>query len=433
MKTLRFAIPWLLAALALVGCSGDTHETFKTVPLDRCAESQNDCDDPTGRVTCDPLDGVCKCGGRGGLVCEPGTICHLDQNTPTCISENCNNVACAPFEACDAIDGTCKCNGVVCDEGSTCLADGCSETNPCAGVVCGDNQVCDPADRICKCGTGICSMGETCRLDSRGVGFCVGANCVGKNCAEGTVCNPADGLCHCGSADGDVCTTGQTCKLDGGAAVCDGLNICESKVCTGSTTCSPLDGKCRCGGYDATAPICAEDQTCDPTQNPPRCAGGDICADVTCPEFTNLTCDGESGECTCGGYQGVACRDGEGCIDADGVPTCVTRCDPNAPNVVVTVCGSGGSGGRRGCYLSPSDGFAYCASAGNVDENGTCRKTTDCRDDHHCVLDGDYGHCRRYCDVNVTNDCNSSSRSCVGIGGPKTNLPNLGVCLVVST
>ena len=433
MNKLRNAIPGLLFALALAGCSDGSGTLKKEVPADLCVEYEVTCDDPS--LACDPADGVCKCGGHGGVVCGPGTVCHLDQNlnppAGTCVSERCDGVACAPHEACDAADGLCKCRGEVCGEGSTCLADGCSDVDPCAGITCADNMVCDPADRTCKCGGATCSVGESCRLDDQGQGFCVGRNCVGKNCPDGTACNPVDGLCHCGSADGDICTAGQACVDEGGESVCVGHDICEGVVCPGNATCSPLDGKCRCGGFDATAPVCGFDQTCDTTQNPPRCVGGDACRDVVCDERTNLTCDGETGECRCGGTGGVLCSAGQGCVDITGAPSCVTLCDPNAAEVLIKVCGYSQEK-PTGCYLSPADGFAFCAPAGPQGDGARCDAPTDCASDHHCVMGpGGNGVCRRFCDTKVPGDCYLSDRSCVPLAGRPANMPNLGVCMVV--
>ena len=439
MNTLRIAFPGLLAALALAGCSGGTTETKKTVAADLCVELGVVCNDPSGKVACDPADGLCKCGGHGGVVCGPGSVCDLDLNvappSATCVSELCAGVTCNTFESCDAADGVCKCGGERCAAGATCLADGCSDEDPCAGVVCGDNQVCDPADRACKCGGSTCSVGESCRLDDTGVGYCVGRNCVGKNCADGTVCNPVDGLCHCGTAEGDICTAGQACETTAGESVCVGQDICEGVVCPGNATCSPLDGKCRCGGFDATAPVCAADQTCDLSQDPPRCVGGDACATVTCAPGSNLSCDGETGECRCGGTGGLACAAEQGCVDSGGAPACVTRCDPNTTNVSVAVCGQVVGGALKGCYLSPADGLAYCADAGKQGEGADCQSPTECAADHHCVqsgADAKSGVCRRYCDVTVPGDCFQADRSCVPLAGRPAGLPNLGVCMVVT-
>lgn len=432
MDKLRIAIPGLLAALALQGCSDGTTETRKTIAADLCAQAGTTCDATAG-LACDPVDGLCKCGGHGGPVCPSNTVCHLDDDTtpptPTCVSTACDAVTCDLHEACDAADGLCKCHGESCGPGRTCLADGCADADPCAGVTCGPHETCDPANRICTCGGSTCSVGQTCAPDEAGVGHCVGRLCVGKNCGEGSVCNPADGLCHCGGAGGDACTVGQTCAPDSGT--CIEHDACDDVVCTGNTTCSPMDGKCRCGGFDATAPICAPDQTCDLAQSPPRCVGGDACADIVCAPNTNLSCDGETGTCKCGGTGGVACAPAEGCVDSGGEPTCVTLCDPNAPNVSTAVCGQT-PGNLRGCYLSPADGIAYCTRPGTAADGDDCRSPTDCAADHHCVVTPSGGTCRRYCDTTVPNDCYLADRSCVPLANRPAGLPNLGVCMVVT-
>ena len=73
----------LLAAAAGFGigllassCGGGTK--------DQCVVRNIVCDTP---LRCDPADGVCKCGGRGGLVCPQGFKCDPVANT--CAATRC--------------------------------------------------------------------------------------------------------------------------------------------------------------------------------------------------------------------------------------------------------------------------------------------------------------------------------------------------------
>lgn len=143
-----------------------------------------------GGSTCDPVDGLCRCGGAGpehpvcgedqtcldgecvgGLLCEPGGM-------PT---------TCSPELSCDPTDGVCKCggkNGDVCEEGEACTVVGGSHR--CAATC----TLLDPD---------ACPRGEGCYFDAaqiHGEAFCAEAGAVpldGK-CEGPTECAP--GL-HC--------------------------------------------------------------------------------------------------------------------------------------------------------------------------------------------------------------------------------------------
>jgi hypothetical protein len=439
MSKLRYLLPGLVAALALIGCGETKTVTDEPASADLCVLRQIDCHDPTGQISCDPVDGVCKCGGqwKNGVTCGDREVCKIDTSvsppSPTCVSQACDGKLCGHDEACDARDGECKCAGVKCGPDETCNAGVCEPGNPCAGIVCREGETCDPNERTCKCGDEICSVGQSCRVGVDNQGYCVGALCVGVNCAEGSECSPVDGLCHCGNTSGPACTAGQACAIDepSGNGTCQGHDICEGVVCTGGTTCSPLDGQCRCGGYDAAAPICGEDQTCD--QDTRRCLGGNMCASVICDTATNTSCDDQEGICKCGGRGGVVCGAEQGCIASLGAPACVTRCSPLTTNVAVAVCGQVGGGEFKGCYYSPRDRIGFCSKACSTGDGDECEKVTDCASGSHCVEGPDGGVCRPYCKTGATTvadgACYNTDRVCVPLDSA---IPNLGVCLTVS-
>ena len=442
MSMLRYLLPGLVAAVALVGCGETKTITEKPVQDDICARLQIDCHDPTGNISCDPADGLCKCGGEfgNGIACGEGEKCVLNPDvtpvSPTCVSERCEGVACGRYEACDPRDGLCKCDGVQCGTGFTCVDGTCVDGDPCDGVTCREGESCDAADRICKCGNSTCSVGESCRTGVDGESYCVGRRCVGMNCPDGTECSPVDGLCHCGNTSGPACTAGQACLVDeeSGNGSCAGQDICEGVVCHGGTTCSPLDGQCRCGGFDNAAPICGLDQTCDQANR--RCIGGDTCANVTCLPGSNLSCDDEEGICKCGGHGGVVCEPEQGCVAGLVVPMCVKRCNPLTPNVEMDVCGQVAGGAFKGCYYSPADSIAFCTNAGGSSDGQECTLVTDCAAGHHCVPTADGGVCRRYCDTAApagdSKACYNTGTTCVQLSGADAVVPRLGVCLTVT-
>src|SRR4029077_20885915 len=79
--------------------------------------------------TCDPSDGLCKCGlstTSAGAICTEHTSC--DPVSRTCISILCDGVACDRMEICDPVDGRCKCAGQICPKGAACNPNtGCDE------------------------------------------------------------------------------------------------------------------------------------------------------------------------------------------------------------------------------------------------------------------------------------------------------------------
>lgn len=436
MCRLLFLLPGLAAALAFVGC-GETTVTEKQVLDDLCARRNVDCNDPTGAITCDPSDGVCKCGGElgNGVFCEDGQGCVIDPPaSPSCVSELCTESVCGRYETCDPRDGLCKCGGVQCAFGSICVDGACEEADPCEGVTCPDGEVCDPADQICKCGKNVCSAGETCRAGRDGARYCLGRNCIGMNCLGGTECSPLDGLCHCGNADGPVCPHGQACLVDEetGNGSCSGDDLCEGKVCPGGTACSPLDGLCRCGGFDNAAPICGPNQTCD--QAGRSCLGGDMCKHVECTPGSNFSCDEEEGICKCGGTGGLLCEPEAGCVKGKDTPypLCVKRCSPLRGNLA-SECGAD----PIGCYFAPESEMAFCATPGEGSEGQKCDWITDCASGFHCVRSATGGECRRYCDINANDDsphaCFYTAHRCIPLAGVETVAPYLGVCMAMGT
>ena len=440
MSKLCYLLPGLVAAIALSGCGESKTTKPEDIEVDLCQAV--DCHDPTGKISCEPSTGLCKCGGANlnGVACGTDEVCVLDESvTPPsakCVSERCESVTCKAYEACDARDGECKCGGVKCGPRTACIQGECVPNTLCEGVTCREGETCDPTTGICGCGVGdeaeICSAGESCRPgDEEDLAYCVGKNCDGMNCLGDTECSPVDGLCHCGGPSGPVCTTGQSCEVDEatGEARCVGTDICKDKVCEGGTTCSPLDGKCRCAGFGTTAPICGEGQTCDLISG--QCLGGDKCANVNCD--SKLSCDNEEGICKCGGTGGVVCAPNQGCVKGLDTALCVTKCNPLTPNVEVDVCGqeTGTTAPRKGCYYSPVDDIAFCSDAGTASDLQACEKLTDCAQNHHCVEGSSGKVCRPYCDVEAkdgeSNACWGADRVCRRLAG--STIANLGVCM----
>lgn len=414
----------------IVACSGSS---------DLCVAKDVKCVQP---LTCDPGDGVCKCGGRGGVICPNGFECNAQSNT--CVSTLCKNVDCSeqPGTKCDAYDGKCKCGGTggtVCDKGQACDpgANTCVAATSCAGLACPKNESCDPATVSCMCGGKKCAASEACQAGTDGTRSCVVDNCLKTSCSAGLTCDPADGFCKC---QGAVCSAGQACSCpsgsDGGSCAaseraCRVSNLCDGVSCTGFLSCDPADGQCKCGGPGGAR--CASDQLCS-LGPPARCLGGAQCTDAdggsrVCG--SGLTCDPEDGRCKCGGLGGIVCAapvdggsPGEVCIQGLSARACLQSCDITAPS-----CPTG-----QQCYFDSAAAVpsSYCAiPSGTKGVGDACKVATECQDSTsklalHCagLAEGTLGLCRGYCDVTAgTSGCsqNPVPNVCQQIPGAPAN------------
>ncbi|MBX7097251.1 MAG: hypothetical protein K1X89_06050 [Myxococcaceae bacterium] len=430
---------WLVGAVGftlglLASCGGGA----KNICLDRNIK----CD---GALTCDPSDGVCKCGGRGGVLCPDGFSCDPVKNT--CTSSKCAAVDCSgqPGTSCDVFDGVCKCGGTggkACDKGFVCNPNAreCVPTVDCRQVACPKNQTCDTVSGKCACGGSSCMVGQFCSLGADAGRTCVDDLCAGVRCSGATTCDPSDGYCKC---NGAVCQSGEACSCgasaDGGACqdtarTCRPGSACAGKTCPGQTTCDPVDGQCKCGGPGG--PVCASNQIC--ALGPPaQCQGGQQCTladggSKLCEGGTS--CDPEDGVCKCGGRGGTACKSAtatepaEICIANPIQQSCRRPCDVRSPD-----CANG-----TYCFFDSSAATpaSYCAApTDNKDEDSACATATACFKMNpakalHCngLALGQSGICRAYCDVDaMTAGCTQvpKAQTCVQINAAP---PKYGYC-----
>ncbi|MGQ0504127.1 MAG: hypothetical protein ACT4TC_02305, partial [Myxococcaceae bacterium] len=404
---------WVVVALSLGvglglvagGCGGGK---------DLCKDKKVSC---AGALTCDPSDGLCKCGGRGGLVCSETSLC--DGATSTCLSTKCGTKDCRGNTACDPTDSVCKCGGLggtACGAGTFCdlRSRKCVPALDCTQVACGVNQVCDTESRTCRCGSATCADDESCDSDgAAGPLACRKNKCSGVACAAGNVCDRHDGLCKCSGA---FCSSGQACLCPPGAAACQiSERSCrDSNPCLGNTcntfgaVCDPADAaKCKCGGPNG--PSCGAGQVCNSPNGELQCQGGDQCrnGDGTPKICTGgLSCDPEDGKCKCGGGGGLLCppatenEPAHVCVATDLRKVCRRPCTPYASD-----CPS-----DKRCFFDPlaARPVAYCAASSGTHLAGeACLSATDCYDlgtdkSMACVglVPGAPGICRNFCDVN---------------------------------
>jgi hypothetical protein len=435
-------IAWASVAAVVVGavtasCGGG--------PKNVCLDRNVSCEAP---LTCDPSDGICKCGGRGGVVCPSGFSCDPASNT--CLSTRCARVDCSdkPGTSCDVLDGLCKCGGtggLVCSDTEDCNpnAKACVPRINCTQVACPRNQVCDPATGQCMCAGARCSAGQSCSVNTDGGKTCVNDACTGVTCTGNNVCDPSDGLCKC---NGVVCQSGEACACpagsDGGCApdqlACRPGNACANVTCSNNTTCDPVDGQCKCGGPGG--PVCASNQICN-LGPPAQCQGGAQC---TLPDggakscAGGTSCDPEDGRCKCGGRGGIVClpenADGgvnpaEICVQNPVQQACRQPCDVRNPN-----CPPG-----TYCYYDSSAATpaAYCAAPTDSKAEGdactvatACFSTSPTSRSLHCLglVLGQTGICRAYCNVA------DGTQGCIQVPRPQTCLqipqapPGFGYC-----
>lgn len=160
-----------------------------------------------GGTTCDPTDGSCRCGGIGALA----PVCLEEQS---CVDGQCRGgnlcepdgipVVCDTGFSCDPNDGLCKCGGVggeSCDAEEVCTAIGGSSCRDACNIVigagggCGSGSACF-LDRNLPHGKSFCAAGGPMGIDEPCEYF---NDCMpGFFCSKANVCRrlcrPSDGL-----------------------------------------------------------------------------------------------------------------------------------------------------------------------------------------------------------------------------------------------
>jgi hypothetical protein len=140
----------------------------------------------SGLTTCDPADGLCKCGGAGGPVCASNQICVLTpqpvcQGGGACNQPDGGPVTCAGNTSCDPNDGVCKCGGaggIVCSTGEICVNG--FTSNAC-------RTPCDPLSPSCTAGN-FCFFDYSVAIP---VAYCAaptGSSLEGDACTTATQC-----------------------------------------------------------------------------------------------------------------------------------------------------------------------------------------------------------------------------------------------------
>jgi hypothetical protein len=242
-----------------------------------------------GATSCDPVDGQCKCNGAlcgGGQACvctvaADGGVCPTA--SLRCISSSlCANASCTGGTTCDPADGVCKCGGPggpVCGSGQACdvLSGGCLGGDRCRGIHCGSGSSCDPEDGVCKCGGvggSACVGDQQCLRISSGLACRIVCDTKLQNCPTGLGCY-FDSLTNLGT--GYCAAPGSKDDTGNPIAKCNGANDCKPGF-----NCEPFGGTAYPG-------YCH--RYCEVKVGASGCAGSS-----SCEEITRLP-DGGPGEC----------------------------------------------------------------------------------------------------------------------------------------
>jgi len=332
-----------------ISCTDDSCDEENDVVVH--ATNDGTCDDGlfcNGAETCDATAG---CAAGTPPVVDDGIDCTMDfcDEEADGIRNAVNDAACDDglfcngIERCDPSSDCFSGPSPVLDDGVSCTADTCDETN--------DVVVNVPIDADCDDGL-FCTGVETCDvlLDCvAGVGpaddgfFCtddvcdedndvvVGSTPNNANCDDGEqcttdVCDPVDVNAL---ADGCVLTavpngTSNNCNEANGGVGCNNA-VCETCVCALDSFCcdSSWDGICADVAADDCPAECAEVATCDDGDN----CGGDTCVDGLCA----TVCVDDADECTAD-------------VCAIGVDTCG---QPLTDATLTTCCAA--NAGATGC------------------------------------------------------------------------------------
>jgi hypothetical protein len=185
-------------------------------------------------TTCDPIDGRCKCGGPGGQACSSAQVCVLGppaqcEGGQQCIFPDGGAKTCPIGTSCDPEDGVCKCGGrggVKCGDATTTDA---GDAVP--AEVCVLNPTLQACRRPCDVRDPTsCPTGTFCYFDSSAstpVAYCsvnTDTKVDDQGCTAPTACfstNPSPHGLHCnGLALGQTGICRPYCDVAAGASGC---------------------------------------------------------------------------------------------------------------------------------------------------------------------------------------------------------------------
>jgi hypothetical protein len=159
----------------------------------RFCQEGNDCAGVTctAGTTCDPIDGQCKCGGPGGPVCGANQVCStatgLCQGGDQC-TVNGSPKQCTGGTSCDPEDGLCKCGG----RGGTVCSDGTDGRDPQMCAIAKFTQsckaICDPRQQNCSVPGQYCYFDTTLKIPGAYCDANSATQTNGQSCLNPTAC-----------------------------------------------------------------------------------------------------------------------------------------------------------------------------------------------------------------------------------------------------
>ncbi len=203
------------------------------------------------RSTCDAATGLCRC---NGLVCAGGTVCRCPGSQTSCAEATkfcaaptgCSGVTCHGGTGCDPIDGVCRCGGAsgpACASNEICLAGPPARCfDGTCTPACGANMTCSPDDGSCRCGGIACAQGELCVSNALGLKCRAPCDVRSPNCPAGQSCwfdtsaTPNAGYCAAPTgmqAEEAACNAPTACysSVTSRAQHCSGLALGQSGIC----------------------------------------------------------------------------------------------------------------------------------------------------------------------------------------------------------
>ena len=220
-------------------CNCPTSDGGSCTDLERVCRPGSACAgiNCAGGTTCDPADGQCKCGGPGGPACSPVQICSLGppaqcQGGAQCTTADGGLKSCAGGTSCDPEDGKCKCGG----RGGE-LCKGADAGNP--ADICVSNPQQQACKRPCDVRAPDCLTATYCYFDitaATPAAYCsvgTGMQAESQGCTTATQCfvaNPPKSLNCTGLALGQAGICRSYCDVAAGTGGC--VQTPAPQICT---------------------------------------------------------------------------------------------------------------------------------------------------------------------------------------------------------
>jgi hypothetical protein len=423
---------------ATLGCQAGTVPNCN----DAVACTSDSCNEDNDTCAHAPNNGSCN----DNLYCNGAEVCHATLGCQAGSAVNCSDGLACTTDSCNEANDTCIhtpdngscsdglwCNGTEtchptlgcqsgtapnCDDGVTCTADSCNESN--------DSCTHTPNNGLCNDGL-YCNGTETCHL-TQGCQTGTAPNCADNVACTTDTCNEATDSCNHTTnnslcSDGLFCNGAEYCHATKGCKTGTAPNCADNVACT-TDSCDEAADQCQhtpnssscgnglfCDGQEICDPLLGCLDEADPCNPPLICdEPNDRC--LTCT--TNAQCD-----------DGVFCNGAETCNTATG--SCVAGMPPTCSDGVactVDACNTA----TDSCEHAPDHGTCgdglYCNGAEVCHPTLGCQAGTPvaCGDGVSCTVDS----CDEVNDVCVQAPNHTACSDGLYCTGVETCHPTLG-------